>query len=343
MILNQVLHGDALTQLKLLKDQSVNCCVTSPPYWNLRDYGVVGQIGLEDTPEAFILRLIEVFREVKRILYNDGTLWVNIGDSYASQGKNRTPEQAKRKSNLNGSTESQEQSLIQKSKICGDLKAKDLVGIPWMLAFALRADGWYLRQDIIWSKPNPMPESVTDRCTKSHEYIFMLSKSPQYFYDAESIRKAPATSSLKRLSQNIDNKKGSERVPNKTNGAMNAVIKLDKQRGHGRRHAGSNDRWDSMTLLEQQSMGANKRSVWECATKPFSEAHFATFPPELIVDCIKAGCPIDGIVLDPFFGAGTTGLVARKLNRNFIGIELNEKYINEIGLPRLEKELGMFA
>lgn len=343
MILNQVLHGDALTKLKLLKDGSVNCCVTSTPYWNLRDYDVDGQIGLEDTPEEFILRLVDVFREVKRVLNDNGTLWLNIGDSYASQGKNRTPEQAKRKSNLNGSTESQEQSLIQKSKITGDLKAKDLVGIPWMLAFALRADGWYLRQDIIWSKPNPMPESVTDRCTKSHEYIFLLSKSPKYYYDAEAIRKLPADSSIKRLSQNLDNQNGSDRVPNKTNGNMKAVMRGDKERGSKTPNTGFNKKWDLMTLAEQQSMGANKRSVWECATKPFSEAHFATFPPELIIDCIKAGCPIDGIVLDPFFGAGTTGLVARKLNRNFIGIELNEKYINEIALPRLEKELGMFA
>lgn len=347
MEVNVILHGDALTRLKELPDNSVHCCVTSPPYWGLRDYGVIGQLGMEKTPEEYISNMVAVFREVKRVLRNDGTLWVNIGDSYwGGKGKSAqawSTEHTDRET-INGnqhqiSGKGQTRPSDGKHK---SIKPKDLVGIPWMLAFALRSDGWYLRQDIIWSKPNPMPESVTDRCTKSHEYIFMLSKSSKYYYDAEAIKTEAKESTIKRLSQDIDNQKGSTRVPGKTNGNMKAVIKTDKQRGHSRKHAGFNERWDNMSSTEQMSMGANKRSVWEVATKPFSEAHFATFPEELIVDCIKAGCPIDETILDPFFGAGTTGLVARKLGRNYIGIELNEKYIKEIAEPRLKRELGMF-
>lgn len=313
-----------------LADRSVNCIVTSPPYWALRDYGVEGQIGLEKTPEEYIAKMVEIFREAYRVLRNDGTLWVNIGDSYASSGKNITKKQASEKSNLKGGMSTQLASLRQQSKIVGDLKAKDLVGIPWMLAFALRADGWYLRQDIIWSKPNAMPESVTDRCTRSHEYIFMFSKSKNYYYDYKSIKTSPAKSSISRWNQNIDDQTRSDRVPGKTNGTMKAVggpRKTDKQRGHTRRHAGFNDRWDKMTREEQQSLGANKRSVWHVATAAYKEAHFATFPPNLIEDCIKAGCIKKGIVLDPFMGSGTTGLVSASLHRKYIGFDLNPEYI----------------
>lgn len=328
-MINKITQGNVLNGFPEIPDKFVNCCITSPPYWGLRDYGVEGQMGLEPTPEEYIANMVKVFREVKRVLKDDGTLWLNVGDSYAAPGKNRTEEQSTRNSTMQGGLAGQSTILKQQSKIVGDLKPKDLVGIPWMLAFALRADGWYLRQDIIWSKPNPMPESVTDRCTKSHEYIFMLSKSQRYYYDHEAIKTPPKESSIQRWSQDIDGQNGSDRVPGKT------------KRGHSRRHAGFNDRWDKMTLSEQQSMGANKRSVWTVATKPFSEAHFATFPPELIVDCIKAGCPENGIVFDPFMGAGTTALVARKLNRNYIGRELNPEYI-KISDRRMEKELGMF-
>ena len=287
MELNKIYQGDCIDILRTLPDQSINCCVTSPPYFGLRDYGMAEQIGLEETPELFIARLVEVFHEVKRVLKDDGTLWVNMGDSYAN---------------------------------------KNLIGIPWMLAFALRSDGWYLRQDIIWSKPNPMPESVTDRCTKAHEYIFMLSKSSKYYYNHEAIKTPAKESTISQLSQDIENQKGSDRVPGKTNGTMKAVGG-DKQRGHSRRHAGFNDRWDNMTTKEQMSMGANKRSVWHVPTKSFTEAHFATFPENLIVDCIKAGCPVGGVVLDPFMGAGTTALVSKRHFRNFIGCELNPEYI----------------
>lgn len=247
------------------------------------------QLGQESTPEEFVQNMVKVFREVKRVLREDGTLWLNLGDSYLSN--------------------------------------KQLGGIPWRVAFALQADGWILRQDIIWSKPNPMPESVTDRPTKAHEYIFLLSKNQKYHYDHEAIREQMAQSSIARLSQDIENQKGSSRVPGKTNGAMKAVsAKPDKQRGHSRRHAGFNDRWDSMSKEEQAANGRNKRSVWEVSTKPYKEAHFATYPPDLIVPCIKAGCPAGGVVLDPFFGSGTTGEVAERLGRNWVGCELNPAY-----------------
>lgn len=326
MELNVIINGDALTELKKLPSKSVNLIVTSSPYWNLRDYQVNGQIGLEDTPQKFIIVLVEIFEECHRIL----TLWVNIGDSYASGSKKRTSEQVYKKSNLKGGKASQISCKDKNKKTGIGLKPKDLVGVPWMLAFALRDWGWYLRQDIIWSKPNPMPESVTDRCTRSHEYIFMFSKKAKYYYDFESIKTPTKYVGIT----------GMDKSGYKNAKTFNGKHS-DKQRGHSRKHAGFNERWGAMTLAEQ-SQSANKRSVWNVATKPFSEAHFATFPPELIVDIIKAGCPIGGIVLDPFFGAGTTGLVARKYERNFIGIELNEKYINEIAIPRLQKELGLF-
>ena len=309
-----ILTGCCLSVLATLPDQSVNTCVTSPPYWGLRDYGMPGQLGLELTPEEYVANMVGVFRQVKRILRDDGTLWINLGDSYAGGSRS--------------------------------LKPKDLVGIPWMVAFALRADGWYLRSDIIWSKPNPMPESVTDRPTKAHEYLFLLSKSANYHYDHESIREPAAESSIQRWSQNVESQEGSHRANGgaKINGTMKAVggpRRGDKQRGHGRGHNGFNDRWDQMTK-EEQSFGRNKRSVWTVATKPFPEAHFATYPPELIEPCILAGCPKGGTVLDPFFGAGTTGLVADRLQRNCIGIELNPQYV-EIAERRLKKEAGMFA
>lgn len=338
--LNIIRQGTPLTGLNMYPDGFFNCCVTSPPYWGLRDYGMAGQYGLEATPEEYIKNQVEVFREVRRTLRDDGTLWVNIGDSYAHNGA----AYGNAKSTLTGRKHA---DVMGKAKRfvkggCG-LKPKDLVGIPWMLAFALRADGWYLRKDIIWSKPNPMPESVTDRPTSSHEYIFLLSKSERYYYDAAAIRELPAPSSLKRWKQNIEQQVGSDRVPGKTNGTMKAVggPRKDKQRGHSQRHAGFNERWDKMTTAEQMAYGANKRSVWSIPTRPFKDAHFATFPEELPATCIKAGCPEGGVVLDPYMGAGTTGLVARKLQRNFVGFELNPDYI-DIAEARLTKELGMF-
>jgi DNA modification methylase len=332
MELNIIHNEDCRTGMQRYPDNFFHCCVTSPPYWGLRDYGVNGQLGLEETPQLFIENMMQVFKEVKRVLRNDGTIWINIGDSYSNGGRSSrdgNPKYPGGRSN--------------KNRPDAGLKPKDLVGIPWMVAFALRADGWYLRDCIIWHKPNPMPESVTDRTTKAHEYIFLLSKSHKYYYNAAAIREPAAASSIKRWAQDIEQQAGSDRVPGKTNGAMKAVggPRKDKQRGHSRRHAGFNDRWDLMTTAEQQAYGANKRSVWTISTKPFHDAHFATFPEELPHTCILAGCPEQGNVLDPFMGAGTTGLTARKLQRNYVGFELNPEYI-AIAERRLRNELGMF-
>lgn len=322
-----ILHGDALSILKTLDAESVNCCVTSPPYYNLRDYGVDGQIGLEETPEEYIQRLVEIFREVRRVLKSDGTLWVNIADSYAGSGKGRVKDGVAKLETFSGMKRSNKGTILgtltqTKSDNC---KPKDQIGIPWMLAFALRADGWYLRQDIIWAKPNPMPESVKDRCTKSHEYIFLLSKSRRYYFDGEAISEPVADSSIQRLSQNIDAQKGSDRVPFKTNGNMKAAL----PRYGGKKYTENPDKFYRTKSGNAYAYRPkrNKRDVWTITTKPFKGAHFATFPPDLIEPCILAGCPVGGVVLDPFAGSGTTGMVAKQNKRDFILIDLNADYV----------------
>jgi site-specific DNA-methyltransferase (adenine-specific) len=254
-----ILIGDVRTSLKNLADGSVQCVVTSPPYWGLRDYGRDDQIGLEATPELYVSALVSVFNDVRRVLRDDGTLWLNLGDSYAGNNSRAS-------NNGRAGYGNAREGVFE--RIGDGLKTKDLVGIPWRVAFALQADGWYLRQDIIWHKPNPLPESVKDRCTKAHEYIFLLSKSSRYYFDYEAIKEPTVNS-------------------------------LDKR---------------------------NRRDVWTVPVKPFKGAHFATFPESLITPCILAGCPEGGVVLDPFFGAGTTGLVAQKNNRKWIGCELNADY-----------------
>ncbi len=286
----KVLNNDALTALTTLSDGSINCCITSPPYFNLRDYNVSGQIGLEDTPEDFINNLVAVFREVKRVLRDDGTLWVNIGDSYNGH-KRGNKETRKDKSAVTDSFT---------KRLWHGAKPKDLIGIPWMLAFALRADGWYLRQDIIWQKSNPMPESVTDRCTKAHEYIFLLSKSSKYYYDYEAIQEV-ATSPMQ--------------VRDRSKEAYNKSYS----------HVG--DRFSAGERTYNESGMRNKRSVWTVSTQPYKGAHFAVFPAELIRPAILAGCPKGGMVLDPFAGSGTTGQVAVEEGRNATLIELNPDYI----------------
>jgi len=296
----KILQGDALTRLRDLDAESVQCVVTSPPYWGLRDYGVAGQIGLEKTPEEYIARMVAVFAEVRRCLRDDGTLWLNIGDSYASSQGGRSWELNARDGHADNT------GTIGRNghhKECAGLKPKDLVGIPWMLAFALRADGWYLRQDIIWAKPNPMPESVTDRCTKSHEYLFLLTKSARYYYDAEAI-KEPASGG----NANGDSRKLAKQAVAATGGAI----------------SGGTER---STLGVSAKDFRNKRSVWNVAPQGFKGAHFAVYPPALIEPCILAGCPVGGVVLDPFTGSGTTGVVALRHGRGFIGIELNPDYI----------------
>ena len=284
----QILQGDCIEMMRTLPDNSVNCCVTSPPYFGLRDYGCDGQIGLEETPDAFISQLVSVFREVKRVLKDDGTLWVNIGDSYAGNNS--------RASNNGRAGFGNPRETVVKRTGEG-LKTKDLIGIPWMLAFALRADGWYLRQDIIWHKPNPMPESVTDRCTKAHEYIFLLTKSPKYYFDHKAMQEKAVSAGKPRQ------------------------FGATKQEGTLSNDAGR--------VFGDNGL-RNKRSVWSVNVKPYKEAHFATYPPELITPCILSGCPEGGIVIDPFGGSGTTAQVALQNKRNAILCELNPEYVKII-------------
>jgi site-specific DNA-methyltransferase (adenine-specific) len=266
MTASRIITGDCRDALATLPEQSIHCCITSPPYFGLRDYGIDGQIGLEQTPEAFVAEMVRVFREVRRVLRDDGTFWLNLGDSYSAGGRGGGAEGSIQSNNIGSTTG----AVFDAWKVPG-FKPKNLLGIPWRVALALQADGWYLRQDIIWHKPNPMPESVTDRCTKAHEYVFLMAKSERYYFDGNSIR---------------------------------------------------------------QPSGANQRSVWKVNTKPFKGAHFATFPTELVLPCVLAGCPAGGTVLDPFNGAGTTGLVALSNGRNYCGIELNPEYV-EITKQRL--------
>lgn len=297
-----ILVGDCIESMRGLPDQSVQTCVTSPPYFGLRDYGHEGQIGLEPTPDEFVGKLVEVFREVRRVLRDDGTLWLNLGDSYASYRDGKATPDTTRGDDTGtlvpkGSAKNRMASTFAGSSI----KHKDLIGIPWRVAFALQADGWYLRQDIIWHKPNPMPESVTDRCTKAHEYIFLLSKSERYYFDSVAIAEPSAYF-------------GKDPRSGKGN------IRYEGKRTEG--DAAANGQQSFVTVNETR----NKRSVWTVTTKPFKGAHFATFPPNLIEPCIKAGCPEGGIVLDPFGGSGTTGVVAQTWGRKFILCELNPEY-----------------
>ena len=275
----KILVGDCLEQMAHIESQSVQTCVTSPPYWGLRDYGHDGQMGLEKTPDEYVANLVEVFAEVRRVLKDDGTLWLNLGDSYG-------------------------------------LKPKDLIGIPWRVAFALQADGWYLRQDIIWAKPNPMPESVKDRCTKSHEYLFLLSKSPKYYYDNEAI-KEPSLGLGKTAIRFGGNKYGDSDDPKHATKSGNEYTDSGKR---------------------------NKRDVWTINTKPFKGAHFATMPEALVEPCVLAGSREGDIVLDPFLGSGTVAVVAERYRRNWIGCELNPDYaaIAEVRIASAQPEQSLF-
>ena len=330
----EIITGDCLKELKNLPNESVNCCVTSPPYFNLRDYGVDGQIGMEDTPEEFIKKLTEVFREVRRVLKDDGTLWVNIGDSYCnSNGYARASEEFQRSGRNDALANDRSLSVLHEA----GFKTKDLMGIPWMLAFALREDGWYLRQDIIWHKPNPMPESVKDRCTRSHEYIFLLSKSPHYYFDYEEIQEDSVCADDRRAGKGRIGYSGKR---DETSGMNKSFVVISDKRNkrdvweseyknlqyNGQpNHSMHKRRAEGLPDIEYEKR--NKRDVWSVTTKAIKEAHFATFPEDLIEPCIKAGCPVGGVVLDPFFGSGTTGRVAQRLNRGYIGIELNPEYV----------------
>jgi DNA modification methylase len=302
--------GDCLDTLRTMPHASVQCCVTSPPYWGLRDYGHDGQIGLEATPEAYVARMVEVFREVRRVLREDGTCWVNLGDSYNGIGG-----PGKQDGGPIGRTAA---VAIEgtKGRRISTIKPKDLVGIPWRVAFALQADGWYLRQDIIWHKPNPMPESVTDRCTKAHEYVFLLSKSERYYYDAEAISEPAQTAG------HVGGFTGYQAV------AMNRPASGNQIPEKGRAYIRPETR--------------NRRSVWTIAPKPFIGAHFAVMPPDLADLCIRAGCPEGGVVLDPFGGAGTVGLVADRRGRDAVLCELNPEYA-ELARRRIADDNRLFG
>lgn len=366
-----------MDRLRSMPDNHYDCVVTSPPYWGLRDYGVVGQIGLEPTLGEHLSVMVAVFEEIRRVLKKSGTCWINYGDCYATSPNGRSAADTKKLSDddrtfrdkpfstvgpiydanyrkrTTGWIQAQRREDSGGRVVAGGvLKPKDLCMVPNRLAIALQDAGWWVRSEIIWGKSNPMPESVFDRPATSHEKIWMLTKSAKYFYDAEAVRAQMKDSSLSRLAQDVDAQEGGHRANGgaKTNGTMKAVggsRRSDKQRGHSRKHAGFNDRWDSMTKEEQSEGGRNLRNyepaplnVWRMATRPFKEAHFATFPAELAHRCIMAGCPPGGLVLDPFGGAGTTGMAAAHLQRKCDLIELNPAYAL-IAADRLRYSFGM--
>lgn len=301
MSVAKIMVGDVRTRLRELPEGAVQCVITSPPYWGLRDYGHHDQLGLEATPAEYVAGMVEVFREVSRVLADDGTLWLNLGDSYRPSGNSST------KIGLNERTHGKKfatdkQAMpgahLDRSHLMADVKPKDLVGIPWRVAFALQADGWYLRQEIIWHKPNPMPESVTDRCTKSHEHVFLLTKSSRYFFDAEAI-KEPA-----------------KWADDKRNGSGRLTY-------DGKRQGEPGQGQEAFVSIKENR---NKRSVWTIPTRPFPGAHFAVMPEALVEPCVLAGSRPGDLVLDPFTGSGTVAVVALRHGRNYIGTELNAEY-----------------
>ena len=303
-----IYHGDSRQVLENLPDESVHCVVTSPPYWGLRDYGHDGQMGLEETPEEFLAGMVELFGQVRRVLRTDGTCWINMGDSYAnpsSGGGGAVDVRTDGRKTTPGDKVRGRKAAV--NTMAAGLKQKDLCGIPWRLALALQADGWWLRQDIIWHKPNPMPESCTDRCTKAHEYVFLMTKAARYYYDADAVREC----STERPSGN------KARKDNHQNGRSAFGVSVP---------------------FQPDGTGRNRRSVWTIAAAPYPGAHFATFPPALVEPCIKAGCPEGGVVLDPFMGSGTAGQVAVRHSCEFIGIELSEEYI-QLALGRFKQQV----
>jgi DNA modification methylase len=313
---SKILVGDVRTRLAEIPDVSIQSCITSPPYWGLRDYGHDGQIGLEQAPDEYVTEMVAVFREVRRVLKDDGVLWLNLGDSYSGSGKGPA-------GNLGAKHNERHLEHKHSAVVPDGLKPKDLVGIPWRVAFALQADGWYLRQDIIWHKPNPMPESVTDRCTKSHEYLFMLTKSAKYYFDNEAIRERGAMSAGDSAGSPQRNTKETHGLGGGNTGMTKAKQKLAAE------------------LAEKGYSTRNKRSVWTIPTKPFKGAHFAVMPEALVEPCILASSRQDDTILDPFTGSGTVAVVALRHERNFIGTELNPEYVN-IAKQRISDANPMF-
>lgn len=339
-----IYSADAAKALRLLDAGSVRTCVTSPPYYGLRDYGHAGQIGLEETPEDYVERLVQVFREVRRCLAADGTLWLNLGDSYAASGRGGNPEDSphQKQASNRGSRQFFQSEAVEAGAIGRrwvkpppGYKPKDLIGIPWMVAFALRADGWFLRQDLIWHKPNPMPESVQDRCTKAHEYIFLLSKSARYFWDRKAMQEPSVALSLH--SQTSPGYAPPGQVPHSGNrtrspGGRRGVPGAATETSAG--SVASGVPWEGFTR--------NRRSVWSVVTQPYKAAHFATFPPKLIEPCVLAGSAPGDLVLDPFAGTGTTGLVAKEHGRRAVLIELNPEYA-EMAARRVSQHVLSFG
>lgn len=312
--LDKIYTGDCLEVLKTLPDDSVHCCVTSPPYYALRDYGMEGQIGRETSPKEYVLRLTEVFSEVRRVLRSDGTLWLNIADTYAGKGNQGDFVDPKNPKGRNG------QAVALNHKVEG-CKPKDMIGIPWMLAFALRDSGWYLRNDIIWMKSNPMPESCKDRCSRCYEHIFLFSKSRKYHFDYKAISEPIAPATAERLKRGMKDNKYASAIPGQSQPQT-----INRRREHG-------DITDDMINPLR-----NKRDVWQINTVPFKGGHYAAYPPKLVETCLLAGCPERGTVLDPFMGSGTTGFVAKQLDRHFVGIELNPEY-TELAYRRIGGEI----
>lgn len=327
-----LINGNALRLP--LADGVVRCCVTSPPYYGLRDYETDGQIGLEETPQAYVDHLVAVFREVWRVLRDDGTAWLNLGDTYSNEGKNGGTSYGKNSRSAAGGYQD-----IRNAQPNYGLPAKNLLGIPWRVALALQADGWYLRSDIIWHKLNPLPEPVMDRPTKSHDYLFLLSKSARYYYDAEAIMEPCSEGTHARVSQNVAAQVGSYRAHGgkKSNGPMKACVrnssrKIAKEGSRIRQ----NRSFEAALALPVE--WRNKRTVWAIAARGYGGAHFATYPPALVEPCILAGSAKGDVVLDPFCGSGTTGLVARLHKRRFVGVDLNRRYLEDFALPRAERK-----
>ena len=332
--------GDALELLRQMDAGGVQCCITSPPYYGLRDYGAAGQIGLEVTPEIYVEKLVAVFREVRRVLQPDGVLWLNLGDSYWGSSQSGGDQTKRVGGGIKQLQHQQAENKNVKVAVPLGCKPKDLMGIPWMVAFALRADGWWLRQDIIWAKPNPMPESVTDRCTKAHEYIFLLTKSAQYHYNAEAIyelanydgrKDTMMKGSQKYANGFYDNEDATQTMAARGHERWPRKLDVTKTAGNGSslaNHSGCVDMETSKYLghILDGAPARNRRSVWTIPTKPYKQAHFATFPPELPRLCIMAGSKQGDIILDPFCGSGTTLFVARELGRRWIGFDISEKY-----------------
>lgn len=322
--MNKIEFGDCRETMRRWAAEGIKAqtCVTSPPYFGLRDYGHEGQIGLEETPEQYIQAMVEVFRCVWDVLADDGTLWLNIGDSYYNYRPGKG--QALSKQSFANNDQDLPQNCARRGNKLDGLKEKDLIGIPWMLAFALRADGWYLRQDIIWHKPNPMPESVRDRCTKAHEYIFLLSKSDKYYFDTEAMRERGVMTAGDSAGSRQQDTRKTHGVGGGNDGINKAKEKLRQE------------------LEEKGYTTRNRRSVWTVTTKPYKGAHFATFPPDLIEPCILAGSRPNDIVLDPFMGSGTTAQVASQFGRQYLGCELNLDY-EQLQRERLKQPQLEFA